>query len=114
LLFVIRRGNKRLLWAHDTARLPEATFAALTGLALDSAVFDCTHGAALGEFKNHMSIPDVIKTVERLREENAVTPNTCLVANHFSHNGLLLHAELEERFAPFGIAVAYDGLTITL
>jgi len=34
------------------------------------------------------------------------------VATHFSHNGGLLHEQLEEALVPAGFSVAYDGMEI--
>ncbi len=58
----------------------------------------------------HMNMDGVLETIERLRAVGAVTPETRLVATHFSHNGGLLHDQLVAAFATHGVQVAYDGL----
>jgi len=51
---------------------------------------------------------------ERMLAEGMATPETRFIATHFSHNGGLLHAELEERLCPAGFQVAYDGMRVTI
>ena len=45
-------------------------------------------------------------------ELGALRPTGLAVVNHFSHNGLNLHEELCDGFAPYGIQVGYDGLVL--
>lgn len=46
---------------------------------------------------------------DRLRAIGCVDEKTQLIITHFSHNGKLLHEELEALAAPEGFRVAYDG-----
>ena len=43
----------------------------------------------------------------------ALKPDAQVFANHFSHNGHALHADLEAFFAPKGIGVGYDGMVVS-
>ena len=61
-----------------------------------------------------MSGQYVVDTRNRLRELGLVDENTLYFVNHFSHNGHMTHAQLEGRFNPEGIEVAYDGLEVKL
>ena len=47
-----------------------------------------------------------------LEAMGSVTDSTKYFINHFSHNGQATHAELEAYYDPYGIQVAYDGLTV--
>lgn len=113
LLLRLTRGGQRLLYGHDSGLFPNETVAALAGVPLDIALFDCTHGGEVGHTnRNHLAIDGVLEMIQRLRSVGAITDETQLIATHFSHNGGLLHDELTARFAPHGVRVAYDGLLV--
>ena len=65
------------------------------------------------EGTNHMGVEDVLETQKKLIEIGCADENTVWVINHFSHNGGILHEELEERMKPHGFIVAYDGLEVS-
>jgi phosphoribosyl 1,2-cyclic phosphate phosphodiesterase len=110
LLMRIKRGSSYILQGHDSGPFPEETVEALRGKKLDLVLLDCTYGPKSG--RAHMGIADVLETTDRLRRVGAIQPDTQIVATHFSHNGGLLHEELVSRFAPYGVKVAYDGMTL--
>jgi phosphoribosyl 1,2-cyclic phosphate phosphodiesterase len=112
LLLKITRNGRSLFYGHDTGLLPEETIRALAGAPLDVALLDCTYGDAEFTGPGHMGIDDVLDTVKRLRGAGAAGPATQIVATHFSHNGGLMHAELEARFAGTGVQVAYDSMIL--
>ena len=56
-----------------------------------------------------MGFPDDVEMRDRLRAIGCVDEKTQLIITHFSHNGKLLHEELEALAAPKGFRVAYDG-----
>ena len=41
-----------------------------------------------------------------------IDDNTLVAVNHFSHNGLGLHKDMEAFFNPQGIQVCYDGYVL--
>ena len=88
--------------------VPE-TMAALKGRHLDFVMLDCTCGDE-AEGTNHMGFSDDVIMRDRLRENGNVDDSTKLVITHFSHNGHLLHEELEKLANPEGFDVAYDGV----
>jgi phosphoribosyl 1,2-cyclic phosphate phosphodiesterase len=59
-----------------------------------------------------MGIPDVLDTKNQLLNLQCIDDSTPLVITHFSHNGHLLHDEIENIVAPYNITVAYDGLEV--
>ena len=67
------------------------------------------HGYRFTALTNHMGFPDDVEMRDRLRAIGCVDEKTQLVITHFSHNGKLLHEELEALAAPEGFRVAYDG-----
>lgn len=112
LLLRLTRGGRSVFYGHDTGPLPEETVSGLAGVPLDVVLLDCTYGGVPSNGPGHMGIDDVIATADRLRAAGALHDGTKVVATHFSHNGRLLHAELESRFSASGIAVAYDGMSL--
>ena len=114
LLYVISDGAHRVFYATDTAQLSEAAWDALRPWApLDLVLLDETLGLGAGS-SGHHSLHCFLETRARLIDEGLLGPQSKLVAHHFSHNGGLNHAQLVERFQPYDVAVAYDGLAITL
>ena len=49
-----------------------------------------------------------------LLQQGTIDRDSVFVANHFSHNGGALQAELEAFYTPRGIVTGYDGLTLEL
>lgn len=107
-LYLIEKDGKTLLYGNDTGIFPEETWEALCSRKLDLVSLDCTF-LAKKEGTNHMGIPDVFEVQDRMRAMNIVDDTTQCIITHFSHNGRLLHAEIEEAVAPRGIKVAFDG-----
>jgi phosphoribosyl 1,2-cyclic phosphate phosphodiesterase len=109
--FIVEGPRFSLLSAHDTGWYGDATWETLRGRKLTHASVDCTSGK-LDNRHGHLGVAGVIEFVEKLASVGALAPGAKVFANHFSHNGLLLHEELVERLEPRGIAVAYDGLEL--
>lgn len=114
LIYAIERGGKRLLYGNDTGIFPQQTWEAIAGQQFDLVSLDCTT-LRHREGTNHMGIEDVLEVRRRMFETGCATETgTTFVITHFSHNGGLLHHEIEERAAPYGIVVAYDGCAVTM
>ena len=76
LLLKITRGDKKVLYGHDTGPFPEASLQALSNAPLDLALFDCTYGGSPRTGPRHLGIDGVLAMAERLRAVGAVTPRT--------------------------------------
>jgi phosphoribosyl 1,2-cyclic phosphate phosphodiesterase len=113
LFYCFEREGKAFLQANDTGYFPDATWAWLEGRPLDAVSLDCTNGRLEGRV-GHMGVQAVIDVVERLRKHGQLRPDGRAVATHFSHNGALLHDELETWLNPHGIEVAYDGMQLAV
>jgi len=109
LFYHFESDGKTYLQANDTGYFPEATWTWLQGRVLDAISLDCTNGR-LGGYDSHLGVDGVIDVVERLRKQGQLAPSARAIATHFSHNGGLLHHELEAALNPHGIEVAYDGM----
>lgn len=112
-IYVFRKDGQSLLYGNDSGFFFQEVWEDLRRFCLDAVLLDCTHGAD-DNWDNHMGIPAVIKTREQMLREGIASEETVFVATHFSHNGGLLHEELEARLNPHGFLVAYDGMRLAL
>lgn len=110
-IYLVEKDGQCLLYGNDTGVFPQSSWDYLRGHKLSVVSLDCTTGKQ-PEGSNHMGVADVLKVRERLLDMACGDSNTLFVATHFSHNGHLLHAELEELLAPHGVLVAYDGMSV--
>lgn len=113
LVYIIEKDGKCLLYGHDT------------GLNLSKEAWDCIFShkyqlvsmdATMGKKKTdgyHMGLPNDVEFVRLLEEKGCIDAETVRVINHFSHNGEMLHADLEAFAAAHGMIAAYDGMKIS-
>lgn len=111
LNYVISDGGYTTLIANDTGWWEEPTWEAIAGRRLDVAIIDCTYGR-YDQQGGHMGAPVVVRFAEHLRELGCLHEGSRVVANHFSHNGHALYADLEGILNPHGIEVGYDDMVI--
>ncbi len=60
-----------------------------------------------------MGISGIIEAKDALEKSGSIDTKSICIATHFSHNGGLLHHELEEILNKHGFLVAYDGMILT-
>lgn len=106
-------SGRRVLIGHDTGWWEEEVWAFLAGKKLDVVVMDCTYGFR-AERRHHLGCPDVVEAKQALAACGALAEDCLFIANHFSHNGVWLHQEMVDYFAPHGIEVGYDGMVVNL
>lgn len=111
--FVLEREGRTLLQGNDTGWWPEATWEFLARQSLDIAIIECTYGDHRGG-AHHLGAEDVLEVRDELAKLGALAGAARVIVAHFSHNGRWLHEELEAFFAPEGIEVGYDGMTLEL
>lgn len=115
LIFSIKCGDKRMLYAHDTGWFPEETWKLLEKEGrFDLLSLDCTGCVSPDRdwVNGHMSMGTINKVLDRMREGGLIDGGTKIVVNHFSHNGGLTYDEMVEAVKKYGIIVSYDGLEI--
>ncbi len=112
LLYIIRKGNKSLLYAHDTGLFPEATAAYLKNMHFDLISLDCT-ALERNWFHGHMGFSAIDQTVKFLKNQNVIDDHTQIILNHFAHYKNFTHAKICEQMEPKGYTVAYDGLELS-
>jgi len=110
LFYLVERGGRSILYAHDTDLFTEENMAFLKGRHVDLISLDCTNGVLDLDYIGHMGITENLEMRRRLIENGTADENTVFVANHFSHNGLVSHEEMQKRLP--GFVVSYDGLTL--
>lgn len=112
--YSISDGNKSLLYAHDTGVFPKKVW---EYLEREKPVFnfislDCTAMNLKGWVNGHMSLDTVCRVRDRLTALPCAQENTKWCIHHFSHNGALTHAQLEQIANACGFLTAYDGMTV--
>ncbi|MBR4278652.1 MAG: hypothetical protein IKT34_00615 [Clostridia bacterium] len=112
-VYLVEDGDKTLLYLHDTGLLYDEVYDYLksNGVRADLISYDCTYGA-LESAGGHMGLDSVPYVRKRLEEIGVADDKTIHVVNHFSHNGILLHDEMEKAAAEIGFLCAYDGMEI--
>lgn len=110
-IYMIEKDGKRLLYGNDTGNFPQQTWDYIAGKRFDLVSLDCTM-LRIKEGTNHMGIEDVLEVKQRLIDLGCADDSTVWVITHFSHNGGILHEELEEIMKPHGFIVAYDGCEV--
>ena len=107
LFYLIEKDGQALLYCHDTDEFTDEHLEFLKNKKLSMVSFDCTNGILELDYKGHMGISDNLRMREKLYAIGAADENTVFIANHFSHNGLVPHEEMEKRLP--GFLVSYDG-----
>lgn len=116
-LFYIIKGEKTLLYAHDTGYFFEEVFDYIekNGFVFDLISLDCTNvDILITDEGSHMGIENIERVVRRLESMGAVTEKTQKIINHFSHNANPIHHKLQERVTDLGYKVSYDGLSVDI
>lgn len=114
-IYLIQKEDKTLLYAHDTGIFPQSVFQYLQEkkTRIDIISLDCTC-CTHKDGHNHMGLPDNAAVLKKLKASQIITDRTMCFISHFSHNGALTHAQLEEEALKYGVTVAYDGMKIDL
>lgn len=110
-LYSVEKGDKHLLYAHDTGVFPEVTWEYLRGVRWDAVSLDCTFVLKSNE-RGHMGLPNNVQVRRKMMECGCADSHTKFIVNHFSHNGGIPHEELSERAAKLGFLTAFDGMTV--
>lgn len=106
-------GDARLLYATDTAALPDATVDALAGRAFDLVLLELTFGTDVGGSDGHLDFASFPATLARLRRAGAIVDATRVVAVHLSHRNPP-PAELSAQLARWGAELHRDGAALRI
>lgn len=115
VIYAVKRGDKKMLYAHDTGMFFDDVLNDLEKFGkLNLISLDCT-GALIenGEWKNgHLKLKTCHEQIEILKKLGVVDSDTVIVLNHFSHNGNATYDEMCAAAKKYGYVVSYDGLEI--
>jgi phosphoribosyl 1,2-cyclic phosphate phosphodiesterase len=111
LFYLLRAPEGAILIANDSAWWPEDTWQRLGEERLDVAIIDCTYGLS-DNLGGHLPAAEVVRAAAELRRLGILSPTGRVIANHFSHNGRCLQADLEARLGSEGVEVGYDGMVV--
>lgn len=115
LNFLVRDDERRtLLYASDTGWYDLPTWRYLDGRHIDTVVIECGKGKSANGYDGHLNIEEVVRVKEKLTAGGGLAPDAPFYVTHIAHTGLLLHDQMADMVAPYGITVAYDGLEITV
>lgn len=115
VIYLIKKDNKSLLYAHDTNYFDESVWEYLSDnkIFLNCVSLDCTQ--ANDEKMNyigHMNLNDNIKVKERLIKMGCADESSLFICNHFSHNGSDSSYDVFSEIAmKSGFLTSYDGMT---
>ena len=115
LNYIIEDDKSSLLYLLDSGFPTDETFGyiASSGKIFDCVVMDGTMGECVpGTYDYHMCFQENIFLKERLYSAGNIKKETKFVTSHITHNDAGLHEEIEKRFLPYGISVAYDGMEL--
>ncbi|MFC4604868.1 bifunctional adenosylcobinamide kinase/adenosylcobinamide-phosphate guanylyltransferase [Rhodococcus kronopolitis] len=105
--------RRRLLWATDTGPLPDVTLAAVAGAEYDAVFLEETFGAKTDHGADHLDLASFPRALAALREADAITDRTDVVAVHLGHHNPPL-PELAERLGHWGARVLDDGAVLEI
>lgn len=114
-LFYLIKGDKTLLYAHDTGYFFDEVFDFLVEnkIRVHAISLDCTYVTNIvGDTDGHMGLENNARLLARLRELGIVDGETVCYVNHFSHNGNPLHERIVPIARELGFEVSYDGCEV--
>ena len=116
-VFLIEKGDRRILHLTDSGMIPEEDFAYLEREAkpFDLITFDSTflYDSVSGSAR-HMSVYENEKIFSRLKESGLVREDTIKVFTHFSHNSAPACDKLIKAEKAFKAIAAYDGMELEI
>ena len=114
-LFYIIKGEKTLLYAHDTGYFYDEVLDHIKdkGIRFDMISLDCTNvDDSIPDNATHMGFENIDRLTRRLYEIDAIDDRTVKFVNHFSHNGNPLCEVMERKAAEHGFSASHDGLSV--
>lgn len=114
LIYILEQEGCKFLYGNDTGLWSEEVWAFLqrSGTPFTHVSLDGTLGDSASDYSGHMTFSGNAYVRERMLSIGIANQDTRFITTHFSHNGGLMHEEIEALMNPRGFAVAYDGMII--
>lgn len=114
VIYIIQKGGKSLLYAHDTGLFPNDTWKYIekSGIKFDFVSLDCTSTNREKLKGTHLNLAGCEIIKNRLLENGNADENTIFCLNHFSHNGGYTYDELVPIAQEKGFIVSYDSMEV--
>ena len=107
LVYVVTSPDgHRVLYATDTADLPDSSVEALRDAQLDVVLLDETFGAKADHGTGHHDLRTFAQQLDALRNVGAITADTDVIAVHLSHHN---DPSVSAHLAPLGARAVVDG-----
>lgn len=112
-IYLIKHGNKTLLYATDTPMITDIALQELKGEKIDCVVLDESFGKN-DYMITHLNLTGFVEYVQKLKDNKLLNAGCQVYATHITHDGNPCHDELEEILNQHGYHASYDGMEITL
>ncbi len=112
-VYAIERGQKTLLYAHDTDIFDDDVWDFIKNKSwhFDFVSMDCTAGTKHIDYRGHMDFERNRTFRKLLKDLGAADEDTVFCLNHFSHNaGNALYDDMTAISEKEGFLVSYDGM----
>jgi len=115
-ILLIRSQGKNVLWAHDTGLFFDEVWAYLEAHrpVFDLVSLDCTLKRGEQITPSHMDLDWCLQVKERMQALGCINGSTKVILSHIGHLVERTHEELVEEAAPYGMTVAFDGMTVEI
>jgi phosphoribosyl 1,2-cyclic phosphodiesterase len=113
LLYAIEADGRSIFYGTDTSALREETWRAFRQFQLrfDVVILDHTKDSREPD-SGHLTRLQFIEQIERMREEQLLTPGARIFATHMSPTSIPPHPDMVDLAQRHGYEVAYDGLRV--
>lgn len=114
LQYIIESADSRLFYGCDGGWLMAEAWGTMRHFTFDAMILDATVGNLPGNYRigTHNTIPMLSLLMEAFRENNVITPETKMIADHLARTLHPGRAETEAIFAKLGMIAAHDGQTL--
>lgn len=115
VIYLIEKGGKKLLYAHDTGYFSDKVLDWLQHNAgyIGLVSLDCNYGINDRPPKmHHMCFAQNLRMAAELRVRGVCDEATVFVSNHFTHNCGRTYDEMVRDTAGSGFLISYDGMEV--
>ena len=112
-IYLIKQNGKALLYATDTPQITDIALNELKGEKIDCIFLDESFGIR-DYCCSHLNFKGFDEFVKTLNKNKILNKNCLVYATHITHDGNMVHDELEIFLNKLGYNASYDGLEFEL